>query len=96
MERKEIKETLEELRDEFDAQPAWAAHESSIVYLSDLYERTKEAMKEFDISTADLKKAAEAAMEAEGTSDFATFKNIAENSPVLVREMNRLFLFSEA
>ena len=28
--------------------------------------------------------------------DWDFFKNIAENSPVLVREMNRLFLFSEA
>lgn len=75
MERKMIKETLEELRDELDAQPAWAAHESSIVYLSDLYERTKEAMKEFDISTADLEKAAEAARKAESSgSDFETFK----------------------
>lgn len=93
MERKEIREVLEELRDEFDAQPAWAAHESSIVYLSDLYERTKEAMKEFDISTADLEKAAEAAMEAEGSSDFATFKALDD---VFYKEMEKAYhLISE-
>ena len=80
MERNEIRETLEGLRDEFDAQPAWAAHESAVIYLSDLYEKTKEAMKEFDISTADLEKAAEAARKAESDgSDFKTFKALDDD-----------------
>ena len=80
MERKEIKETLEELRDELDAQPAWAAHESAVIYLEPLYEKTKEAMKELQIDTANLEKAAKAAKKAESDgSDFETFKAVDDD-----------------
>lgn len=93
MERKEIKETLEELRDEFDAQPAWAAHESAVVYLEPLYEKVKEVMKELEIDTDNLEKATKAAREAEGASDFATFKALDDT---FYEEMERAYhLISE-
>lgn len=76
MERKEIKEPLEELRDELDAQPAWAAHESAVIYLEPLYEKVKEVMNELEIDTANLEKVAKAAREAEGTLDFEDFKTL--------------------
>lgn len=75
MEKEEMIQLIEELEDEMQAQPAWSAHESAIVYLRGLYEKTKETMKELQISTADLEKAAEAARKAESSgSDFETFK----------------------
>lgn len=96
MERKEIKETLEELRDEFDAQPAWAAHESAVIYLSELYEKTKEAMKELQIDTANLEKAAKAAREVEDTSDFEAFMAFMALDDAFYKEMEKAYhLISE-
>ena len=73
--------------------PAWSAHESAVIYLSELYEKTKDAMKELQISTTDLEKAAKAAREAEDTSDFATFKALDD---VFYKEMEKAYhLISE-
>jgi hypothetical protein len=80
MERKEIREVLEELRDELDAQPAWAAHESAVVYLEPLYKKVKEVMNELEIDTDNLKKAADAARKAESDgSDFEAFKALDDD-----------------
>ena len=91
MERKEIKETLEELRDEFDAQPAWAAHESAVVYLEPLYEKVKEVMKELEIDTANLEKSAKAAREAEDTSDFEAFMAFMALDDAFYKEMEKAY-----
>ena len=96
MERKEIKETLEELRDEFDAQPAWAAHESAVVYLEHFHAKIKEVMTVLEIHPAKHETSANTAREGEDTSDFEAFMAFMALDDAFYKEMEKAYhLISE-
>lgn len=68
-----------DLEDELYAQSVWSGHETAVVYLDDLYKKTRETMKSLDLSTDDLdekKKKAEEGMDncALGICSFPDFK----------------------
>lgn len=63
-----------DLENELYALPTWSGRETAILYLDELYKKTRETMKSLDLSTDDLDEKYKKAAEGLDNCTFSDFK----------------------